>query len=213
MTAKSKTVSTMSDWAKSAGLLIMILAGLSGCTSTAHVYVDETFPTVVAAPRDVNAAIVMTEEFRNYQAWPLANTDITFGTAQVDLWGKAFRGLFSQVEVVASRDQAGPETDLIVIPNVHEVQLSTPSQSYLNVYEVWIKYRLDIETTDGVPIDSWFLPAYGKTPNAALLSKTKAIEEATVVALRDAGAKLILDFYRIPAIHGWFEQRVAAADS
>jgi hypothetical protein len=92
---------------------------------------------------------------------------------------------------------------------VREVQLSTPSESYLNVYEVWIKYNLDIETGDGVPVDSWFLPAYGKTPSSYLLSRTTAIEDATIVALRDAGAKLMLDFYRIPAINGWLQQQAA----
>jgi hypothetical protein len=42
-----------------------------------------------------------------------------------------------------------------------------------------------------------------------MLSRTRAIDEATVMALRDAGAKLMLDFFRIPAIHGWMQQRQA----
>ena len=111
------------------------------------------------------------------------------------------------MQIVNSKAEAPPGTDLVIIPSVQEVQLSTPNQSYLNVYEVWIKYRLDIETADGVPIDSWFLPAYGKTPDSVMLSRSRAIEGATVVALRDAGAKLLLDFYRIPALHVWIEQR------
>lgn len=203
----------VTDWVAKAGLLVIAVTGLAGCTTTAHVTVEQIFPTVVAAPRSIKATIVMDEAFRAYQAFPLKNTDIAFGQAQVDLWSKAFRGLFSEVEVVTTRAEASADTELIVTPFVQEVQLSTPSQSYLNVYEVWIKYRLDIETANGIPIDSWFLPAYGKTPDSALLSKTRAIEQATVVALRDAGAKLILDFYRIPAIHVWFEQRLAAVDS
>lgn len=207
----------MTDWMVKTGLKLiavncLVVSGLVGCTTTAHVTVEQTFPTVVASPRQIKAAIVMDESFRTYQAFPLKNTDIAFGQAQVDLWSKAFRGLFSQVEIVTTRSEASADTELIVVPFVHEVQLSTPSQSYLNVYEVWIKYRLDMETIDGVPIDSWFLPAYGKTPDSALLSKTRAIEQATVVALRDAGAKLILDFYRIPAVHVWFEQRLAAVE-
>jgi hypothetical protein len=155
----------------------------------------------------------MDESFRTYQALPLKNVDISFGSAQVDLWGKAFRGLFDRVEVVSSKSQVNPGADLVITPSVQEVQLSTPSESYLNVFEVWIKYRLDIETPDGVPIDSWFLPAYGKTPDSAMMSRARAIEDATIVALRDAGAKLMLDFYRIPAVHVWLEQRVAVVDS
>ena len=53
------------------------------------------------------------------------------------------------------------------------------------------------------------MPAYGKTPDAFMYSKSEAIEEASIIALRDAGAKLMLDFYRIPAIYGWMmEQKI-----
>ena len=83
------------------------------------------------------------------------------------------------------------------------MQVSTPSDTYLNVYEVWIKYSLDIADADGEQIDSWFMPAYGKTPDSFMLSKSNAIEEAAVIALRDAGAKLLLDFYRIPSVYNW----------
>jgi hypothetical protein len=189
------------------GLLTVAMALLSGCT--ADVRVDREFPVVVSQPRELSAALVMDHEFRSYEAHPDEKTSIRFGTAQVDLLSKAFRGLFAQVNVVSSKEDVAPDVDLVIIPSVREVQVSTPSESYLNVYEVWIKYNLDIETADGVPIDSWFLPAYGKTPSSYMLSRSAAIEEATVVALRDAGAKLMLDFFRIPAIHGWMEQHVA----
>jgi hypothetical protein len=46
-----------------------------------------------------------------------------------------------------------------------------------------------------------------------MLSRSTAIELATEVALRDVGAKLILDFYRIPAIYGWMQERQAAEEA
>jgi hypothetical protein len=189
------------------GLLIVAMALLSGCT--ANVRVDREFPVMVSTPRDLSAVLVMDDEFRSYVARPAEKTSLQFGAAQVDLLSKAFRGLFTQVSVVSSKEDVGPDADLVILPSVREVQVSTPSESYLNVYEVWIKYNLDIETADGVPVDSWFLPAYGKTPSSYMLSRNAAIEEATVVALRDAGAKLMLDFFRIPAIHGWMQQHLA----
>ena len=191
------------------GLLVLTMASMAGCATTLNVDVEQTFPEVVAEPRDLSATLVMDQEFRTYQARPNAKTRIQIGQPQVDLMTKAFNGLFAEVMVVSSREQVRPDTDLVIIPSVREVQLSTPSESYLNVYEVWIKYNLDIETGDGVPVDSWFLPAYGKTPSSYLLSRTTAIEDATIVALRDAGAKLMLDFYRIPAINGWLQQQAA----
>ena len=182
---------------------------VTGCATNVSIRVDQSFPEVVAKPRDLSATLVMDQAFSTYEARPNSKTRIYIGPPQVDLLTKAFRGLFSQVEVVSSKELARPDTDLVITPSVREVQLSTPSESYLNVYEVWIKYNLDIETADGVPIDSWFLPAYGKTPSSYLLSRTTAIEDAAVVALRDAGAKLMLDFYRIPAINGWLRQRAS----
>lgn len=186
-------------------LLLLLVAGvLAGCTS--NVRVEDRFPVVVADPRDLNAVLVVDREFRNYRAEPNDKTSIALGESQVDLMYKAFSGLFTKVTVVSSRSQAGPDTDLVIIPSVREVQLSTPTESYLNVYEVWIKYNLDIETAEGAAIDSWFLPAYGKTPYSYLFSRSLAVESATVMALRDAAAKLMLDFFRIPAVYGWMQE-------
>ncbi len=187
----------------------LLLAGmfiLGGCGSTANVRVMPNFPSVVSEPKAIHAAIVFDQEFSSYVARPNEKTTIDIGAAQVDLLSKAFLGLFEQIEVVSSREQVGAGIELVIIPSVREVQLSTPSDSYLNVYEVWIKYNLDIETVEGEAIDSWFMPAYGKTPDSFMLSRTDAIEEAAVVALRDAGAKLLLDFFRIPSVYSWMER-------
>lgn len=188
-------------------LTLSLLAFFTGgCSSTASITINQTFPNVVSEPRNIRAAIIFDAEFRAYVARPNENTTISFGPSQVDLLTRAFRGLFKEVDVITSREQMNPDTQLVIIPSVRELQLSTPSESYLNVYEVWIKYNLDIEGADGEPVDSWFMPAYGKTPDSTMLSRTDAIHQATVVALRDAGAKLMLDFFRIPSVYSWMER-------
>jgi hypothetical protein len=189
------------------GMTLALMGILAGCSSTTELRIEESFPNVVFEPRDFKAAVVFDSGFRAYQAQPNDKTFIDMGSAQVDLLSKAFKGLFREVEVLSARDQLGPDADIVITPSVLEVQLSTPSDSYLNVYEVWIKYNLDIESADGEAIDSWFMPAYGKTPDSFMLSRTEAIEEATIVALRDAGAKLLLDFFRIPSVYSWMERQ------
>lgn len=179
---------------------------LGACAGSSNIMIEQSFPTVVAQPHALHATLVFDQAFRDYVATPEEKTQIAIGTAQVELLSNAFRGLFTRVDVVSSRDEIPPGTEMVIVPSVREVQLSVPSESYLSVYEVWIKYNLDIETADGVAIDSWFLPAYGKTPDSMLLSRTTAIEQAAIVALRDAGAKLLLDFFRIPAIYGWMQE-------
>ena len=176
---------------------------ISGCSSTAQVQIDSQFPTVVSKPKPVKAAIVFTEDFKRYIASPNSKTSIDLGSAQTELLSNAFAGLFNEIEFVSAVSDVTFENALVITPSVQEVQVSTPSDTYLNVYEVWIKYSLDIQTAKGDQVDSWFMPAYGKTPDSFMLSKTNAIEEATVIALRDAGAKLLLDFYRIPSVYNW----------
>ncbi len=189
------------------GLVLLLFLG--GCSSSSSVQVDQEFPTVLAIPKPVSAIVVFDESFSTYVAQPNDKTEIAIGSAQVKLLRNAFAGLFEEVEFASSREQITSSNSLVIIPSVREVQVSTPSDNYLNVFEVWIKYNLEIETTDGESIDSWFMPAYGKTPDAFMASKSGAIEQATVIALRDAGAKLMLDFYRIPAIYGWMmEQKI-----
>jgi len=188
---------------------IIILVILSGCSSSASVQLTNDFPQVLAKPKPLSAAIVFEPSFATYVAKPNAKTMIDIGAAQVRLLRNAFTGLFSKLEFVTSREEITSENAMVIIPSVREVQVSTPSDNYLNVFEVWIKYNLDLETVDGEAIDSWFMPAYGKTPDAFMASKGGAIEEASIIALRDAGAKLMLDFYRISAVNNWVveEQR------
>ena len=176
---------------------------ISGCSSTTQVQIDSQFPTVVSKPKPVKAAIVFTEDFKRYIASPNSKTSIDLGSAQTELLSNAFAGLFNEIEFVSAVSDVTFENALVITPSVQEVQVSTPSDTYLNVYEVWIKYSLDIETVSGDQVDSWFMPAYGKTPDSFMLSKTNAIEEAAIIALRDAGAKLLLDFYRIPSVYNW----------
>jgi hypothetical protein len=182
---------------------VLSLIVLSGCSSSASVQLTNDFPQVLAKPKPLSAAIVFEPSFSNYVARPNEKTEIDIGSAQVRLLRNAFAGLFSNLEFVASREEITLDRALVIIPSIREVQVSVPSDNYLNVFEVWIKYNLDLETTDGDPIDSWFMPAYGKTPDAFMASKSAAIGEAAIIALRDAGAKLILDFYRIPTVNNW----------
>ena len=183
--------------------VLLAVVFISGCSTSAQVQIDSPFPTVVSKPKPVKAAIVFSEEFKTYVASPNSKTSIDLGSAQTELLSNAFAGLFNQIEFVSAATDVTFDNALVITPSVQEVQVSTPSDTYLNVYEVWIKYSLDIQTANGDQVDSWFMPAYGKTPDSFMLSKTNAIEEAAVIALRDAGAKLLLDFYRIPSVYNW----------
>lgn len=187
-------------------LLVFLTAVLVNCGSTS-VKVNSSFPDVVFEAKSLSAAIVFTDSFRSYIAQPNKDTQIDIGESQTRVLTKTFGGLFETIEIVPSAEQASAEVDIIITPSVYEVQVATPNNNYLNVFEVWIKYNLELTDSQGQVITNWFMPAYGKTPDSFLASKEKAIERAANVALRDAGAKLVLDFFRIPAVNGYIKQK------
>lgn len=188
------------------GSLIALLSVLAGCSASTSIQLDTNFPQVLAQPRPISAAIVFEESFSNYSAAPNQYTSMAIGNAQVELFKNAFTGLFDPVEFVSAEQEIQGQPSLIIRPAVREVQLSTPSENYLNVFEVWVKYNLEIITADGEVLTTWFMPTYGKTPESSMASKSAAIEKATITAIRDAGAKLHLDFYQIPALKNWLAQ-------
>ena len=193
--------------------LFVGLMFLASCSSTAIVEIDTSFPVVLSQPKVLSAVIVFDDEFVSYVGKPNENTSVSIGKAQVDLLKNAFSGLFTTIEFESSIDNLNTDSGIIITPSVQQIQVSTPSEHYLNVFEVWIKYNLKIETADGRLIANWFMPAYGKTPDVFMSSKEKAIEQATIIALRDAGAKLLLDFYRIPALNQWLAAQPKGSNS
>ena len=180
---------------------------LVGCSASTSIQLDTTFPPVVAQPRPISAAIVLEDSFSNYIAQPNQYVTMAIGDAQVELFKNAFSGLFEPVEYVSTARAIRGNPSLIIRPSVWQVQLSTPSENYLNLFEVWIKYHLEIKTSNGDILTTWFMPTYGKTPESSLSSKSTAIERATIAAIRDAGAKLHLDLYQIPALKNWLLQQ------
>ena len=188
-------------------LIIALSIILSSCSSVSNVSVNKSFPDVLFSPKELKVAIIFTDEFSQFVGKPNDKTTIDLGLSQVNLFKSAFKGLFSEVYFIENTDLASQNTDLIISLSNSDVQVATPSENYLNVFEVWIKYNLVIQDPDGRTISNWFMPAYGKTPSAFLFSKENAISQAANVALRDAGAKLLLDFYRIPAVNQWVKKR------
>ena len=129
--------------------VLLTVLFISGCSSSSQVQIDSQFPTVVSKPKPIKAAIVFSEEFKSYIANPNSKTSIDLGSAQTKLLSNAFAGLFKQIEFVSAATDVSFDNALVITPSVQEVQVSTPSDTYLNVYEVWIKYSLDIKTADG----------------------------------------------------------------
>jgi hypothetical protein len=131
------------------------------------------------------------------------------GQAQVAMWDTLFGGMFEGLEHLPSRPgpgYSGPPLDGVLVPHIEELQYAIPAQTNVKVYEIWLRYRFELLTTEGDTIAVWSMTAYGKTPTAFLQSSVKAVNLAAVMALRDAGAHFVIDFTNHSAVREWLQQ-------
>lgn len=187
-------------------IIYLPLLALASCAT--NVELSGSFPQPRSSQLPVSSVVVFDQAFKNYR---FENKDgpkisISVGQTQVDLFTVVTKSMFREVSFVNSLP-ATTDSDLIIFPIVEEVQISTPGQTRLNVFEVWIKYNLQVRDGNGEPIADWIMSAYGKTPTKLLKSSSEALNQAAIVALRDAGAHLIIGFTRVPEIRQWLENR------
>ena len=94
-----------------------------------------------------------------------------------------------------------------ITPFLLDFQYTAPRETKLNLYEIWLQYRLKIEDANSNEVADWVVKGYGKTPTALLTTPASAFDSATNVALRDVGAQIAIGFRNQPQIIDFLEQR------
>lgn len=198
-------------------LPLMVLASailLSGCTHT--LIVDGRFPSPLVSEMPYTLGVHYPQEFTAYryeeQSEDRAKWIIDMGEAQTDMFSTVLPGMFSEVRVLDTLPSAGQSTDpdavdIVIKPSMEEFQYTLPSETKIKVYEIWLKYNVQVYDSQGSLIADWILTAYGKTPSGFMQSDEAALNQAVVVALRDAGANLSLNFARVPEVRAWLARR------
>jgi hypothetical protein len=136
--------------------------------------------------------------------------EVDVGSIQPRLFRTVTHAMFTDVAELTAPPPA-PNVDVVLAPAIEAFQMTIPAQTRSNFYEVWIKYRMALFQPDGTVIAQWPLTAYGKSnrEDFGIFQKKDdlAVREATVNALRDAGAFLSLRFKRVPEVKAWLESR------
>jgi hypothetical protein len=107
---------------------------------------------------------------------------------------------------VAATD-AGARTDPairgVIEPVLEDFAFVTPADSGSDIYAVSLKYRVNGYRPDGKFFESWTFTGYGAAPAGGLLSKgADALQKATQLAMRDAGARLASEFREQAVVRG-----------
>lgn len=198
-----------------AGGLALMLALVAGC-GPSEVVVKGEFPAPTMEKLPLTIGVWYAPEFVNHEFFDEAKSRaesswlVKSGQAQVQMWDVLLAGMFTRVVPLAERPgpgQGNASVDAVLIPEVVELQYALPTQTNVKVYEIWMRYRFELVTTDGTPIAQWTMTSYGKTPTALLQTDQDAVNLAAVMALRDAGANFATHFTRVPAVQDWLRQK------
>jgi hypothetical protein len=171
---------------------------LAGCGSVSLV-ASTNIPTPLVSKVPVTVALHVPKEFAAYihkeERWS-TDWNIDLGKAQAEGITRLMTAMFDHVVVVESVNagaQVGGDVKAILEPSVEEYAFVTPRDAGSPFFAVSIKYRVNVYSPDGRLADSWGFTGYGTSPSQGLSSSTP-LATATALALRDAGAKLAVEF-------------------
>ncbi len=192
-------------------LLWLSILALTQMACTSSLVVESDFPAPLTKPINVNMGVVYSKELTQYVYKEESDSRdrwiIDMGEAHKNLFQQIFSKLVAQTAHLKSLDDAKESNlELVLVPSIQEFQYSSPRETKVSIYEVWIKYHMQVFETDGTLVADWIMSAYGKTPSAFLKSNEEAMNQAVIVALRDLGASLTTGFAKVPELKAWLDQ-------
>jgi hypothetical protein len=189
-----------------AALLILAIAAailLSGC-GPIRLLASTNIPTPLVTKLPITVALFVPKEFAEHvhkeERWS-TDWNIDLGKAQTEGMTRLLNAMFAHVvsvDSVAAGAQV-PDVRAILEPSIEEYAFVTPRDAGSPFFAVSIKYRMNVYAPDGKLADSWGFTGYGTSPSQGV-SSAPPLSQATALAMRDAGAKLAVEFREQPVL-------------
>jgi hypothetical protein len=192
---------------------LLVLALLSSCGG-ARIDMQGDFPAPLVEPIPLHMGLYLDPALLSYKHVEKIDQqgtwEVELGPIQPNLFRTVVHAMFTNVSELSAPPPA-ETVDAVLAPAIEAFQMTIPAQTRSQFYEVWIKYQMSLYRPDGTLIAQWPLTAYGKSnrEDFGVFAKKDdvAVREATVNALRDAGAFLSLRFRRVPEVKAWLDAR------
>lgn len=182
------------------------LVGLAGC-GPVKLIANTNIPTPLVVKMPIAIALFVPQEFSSYvhkeERWS-TDWNIELGKTQTEGLTRLMNAMFDRVvkvDSVGAGSALGSDIRAILEPSIEEYAFVTPRDAGSPFFAVSIKYRVNVYTPEGKLADSWGFTGYGTSP-AQGLSSTPPLAAATALALRDAGAKLAVEFREQAVVRG-----------
>lgn len=185
---------------------------LAGCTSSLNLKVQSKIPTPVVTRMPLVMGVHFSDRFKSYvyqeNSEDRKNWHIDNSASRLALFRDVLPSMFKEVrDVPDTKAPAGVHVDAIISPQVEDMQLALPKETYSDLYEAWIKYKIQLFKPDGELIGEWPITGYGKAEKGFFTSRSKGLNSAINEALRDIGAKFSIGFPKQEVVQRWLATR------
>ena len=184
---------------------------LTGCTTIVDVQGSVPTPLVRKIPAQVG--VYFDENFKNYQHTEALDAEgtwkIKLGDKNLTFFRSLLDSLFESVEELPTPEpsaEVAANLDAIVIPRIEKYGFLTPNLSGLKFFSASIHYRITMVDMAGKQLADWTVVGYGKSEGSAF-GADSALGEATMLAIRDGGARISIGLPNQPEVVKWVEQQ------
>ena len=190
---------------------------VQSCTTS--VVVEGSVPTPLVNKIPARIGVYFADEFRYFrhkeEIKEAGTWDIDLGSQNLTFFANLLDSLFTTVVEVREPPLTPEEmTDLdgVIVPRIEKYGFLTPSISGLKFYSASIEYRIALYDKAGEKIGDWNIIGYGKS-EGGMFAADEAINEATVLAIRDGGARIAIELIDQPAMRDWMKSLSAIEPS
>lgn len=194
----------------------LLLGLLAGCGAT-QMTVETVIPPPLVTRIPVVVGVYVPPEFSTaVQREERDGSEyvIEVGQAQAAAFTRLMNAMFTRVvplPAVEAGAATDPEIRGVFQPQLVELSFVTPRDTGTPVYAVSIKYRIDAYTPSGQPVDSWTFTGYGAQAGSQMPGQgTELLRKAAALAMRDAGAKIAVEFREQAIVRGLIEKDAPA---
>jgi len=181
---------------------------LAGCTSA--VVVESEFPTPLIETLDLSIGLHYDPELRDFihaEALPRSSTwTIDLGDANLAMLDPLYSQMFTTTREILDLPPSASETanvDAVLSSTLQQFQFDVPRSNRDEFVEVWLQYRLQLLAPNGDVVIEWEVPGYGKAEVSR--DHEEAVHRASIVAMREAGARISTQFMQQPQVSNWLE--------
>jgi hypothetical protein len=175
-----------------------LAALLAGCGAI-QVEPRKQLPPPLIDQLPVTVGVYYPDEFRTYlhqEERYQVKYSVNLGPAHVVKLQRLLQAMFARVVELDDPAHAlatDPSIVMVLEPRFEDYAFLTPRDMAGDYFTVTIRYRIDVYNPRGQRVDGYVFTGYGRE-KSAMLSNTEPLALATERAMRDAGAKLAVEF-------------------